>query len=208
MTEARTPTPIDGIAEAWVDALARLSPTTATYIGRTEYNGQYGDYSPTGAEAFADAEHSAPPVEVDGAPGEATLVCWLRESDAYEARFALVASSGDAPVGYAVATWGDVDGAAVLGIGPIAVTPTFQGRGVGAALVRELLRRATERGERVVVLQGDPDYYARFGFVPASHFGIAADPAWGAYFQACALGDEHDVPSGTYTYAEPFARLG
>ena len=79
---------------------------------------------------------------------------------------------------------------------------------MGAALVRELLRRATEGGERVVVLLGDPGYYARFGFVPASHFGIAADPAWGAYFQACALGDEADVPSGTYTYAEPFARLG
>lgn len=160
------------------------------------------------AEAFAAAEHSAPPVEADGAPGEATLVGWLRESDAYESRFALVASSGDAPVGYAVATWGDVDGVAALGIGPIAVTPTFQGRGVGAALVRELLRRATEGGERVVVLLGDPGYYARYGFVPASHFGIAADPAWGAYFQACALGDEAGVPSGTYSYAEPFARLG
>ena len=79
-----------------------------------------------------------------------------------------------------------------------------------AAALRGARRELTPAtaDERVVVLLGDPGYYARFGFVPASHFGIAADPAWGAYFQACALGDEADVPSGTYTYAEPFARLG
>ena len=111
-------------------------------------------------------------------------------------------------MGYAVATWGDLDGAPVLGIGPIAVAPTFQRSGVGSSLMRELLRRAVERGERVVVLLGDPAYYGRFGFVPASRFGIVADPAWAEYFQACALAAEADVPSGTYTYAEPFARLG
>lgn len=160
------------------------------------------------ADAFANAEHSAPPVEADGVPGEATLVGWLRDTDAYESEFALVASDEGATVGYAVATWGDLDGAPVLGTGPIAVAPTFQGREVGSSLMRELLRRATERSERVVVLLRDPAYYSRFGFVPASRFGIVADPAWGEYFQACALGVESDVPSGTYTYAEPLARLG
>lgn len=57
MTDAqRTPTPIDTIAEAWVDTLAERIPTLATYIGRDEYNGRFGDYSPEGAEALtADA---------------------------------------------------------------------------------------------------------------------------------------------------------
>ena len=48
--ETRTPTPIDRIADAWVDTLAELEPTLATYIGRSEYNDRFGDYSPAGQE--------------------------------------------------------------------------------------------------------------------------------------------------------------
>lgn len=177
------------------------------------------------AEAFAAAEHSAPPVEDDGVPGEASLVGWLRDSDAYDPRFALVACDGDDVVGFAMATWGDLDSTPVLGVGPVAVAPEAQGRGVGSALMRELLARASVCGERVAVLLGDPAYYERFGFVPAGTLGIEADPAWGDYFQACPLGPAHrggvgptagvtmDAteyagPHGTFTYPEPFSRLG
>jgi uncharacterized protein (DUF885 family) len=56
MTDAsRTPTPIDAIADAWVDTLAEISPTTATYIGRSEYNDRFGDYSPEGQSRVIDA---------------------------------------------------------------------------------------------------------------------------------------------------------
>lgn len=55
MTDAqRTPTPIDTIADAWVDTLAERVPTLATYIGRTEFNDRFGDYSPEGANELAD----------------------------------------------------------------------------------------------------------------------------------------------------------
>ena len=37
-TPERTPTPIDTIAEAWVDTVADLDPIVATYIGRFEHN--------------------------------------------------------------------------------------------------------------------------------------------------------------------------
>jgi uncharacterized protein (DUF885 family) len=47
---ARTPTPIDQIAEEWVDTLVDLDPTVGTYIGRTENDGRFGDYSPAGHE--------------------------------------------------------------------------------------------------------------------------------------------------------------
>lgn len=54
MTDAqRTPTPIDTIAERWVDTLAELSPGLATYIGRAEHNGRLDDYSPEGSERLA-----------------------------------------------------------------------------------------------------------------------------------------------------------
>lgn len=168
------------------------------------------------ASAFTGAEHSAPSVEADGAPGEATLVGWLRASSAYDPRFALVACDDDVVVGHVMATWGDVDGAPVLGIGPIAVEPQRQGGGIGAALMERLLDAVREARQSVVVLLGDPGYYARFGFVPASRVGIVAEPEWGDYFQACVLGvgdaeavvAEYDGPRGRYTYAEPFARLG
>ena len=51
----RETTPIDGIADAWVDTVARLSPAIATYIGRFEHNDRLGDYSPSGTAALADA---------------------------------------------------------------------------------------------------------------------------------------------------------
>ena len=56
MTDAtRTPTPIDTIADAWVDTLAEQFPTLATYIGRSEYNDRYGDYSPEGMDRYVAA---------------------------------------------------------------------------------------------------------------------------------------------------------
>jgi uncharacterized protein (DUF885 family) len=59
MTDStRTPTPIDTIADAWVDSLAELEPVVATYIGRTEYNDRFGDLSPAGHEKLADAARS------------------------------------------------------------------------------------------------------------------------------------------------------
>ena len=54
MTEPRTPTEIDKIAETWVDTLAELEPTIATYIGRSEYNDRFGDYSPAGTERLVE----------------------------------------------------------------------------------------------------------------------------------------------------------
>ncbi|WP_288120504.1 DUF885 family protein, partial [Microbacterium sp. 69-7] len=56
MTDSpRTPTPIDAIAEAWVDTSAELSPGLATYIGRFEHNGRLDDLSPAGTAARIDA---------------------------------------------------------------------------------------------------------------------------------------------------------
>lgn len=55
MTHEREFTPIDRIAERWVDTLVELDPITGTYIGREGSNGLLGDFSPAGAEAEAGA---------------------------------------------------------------------------------------------------------------------------------------------------------
>jgi uncharacterized protein (DUF885 family) len=60
MTDAqRNPTPIDTIADAWVDTAAELSPGLATYIGRFEYNDRLDDLSPEGAQRGYDAAKAA-----------------------------------------------------------------------------------------------------------------------------------------------------
>ncbi|NYD66247.1 DUF885 domain-containing protein [Agromyces atrinae] len=51
-TEKREPTPVDTIAEEWVDTLVELSPVLGTYIGRTAGDGAFGDYSPAGQERY------------------------------------------------------------------------------------------------------------------------------------------------------------
>lgn len=51
-------------------------------------------------------------------------------------------------------------------LGPLAIEPARQGRGVGRALVFHSLDVAAQAGHRLVFLVGDPAYYERFGFDP------------------------------------------
>lgn len=51
-----------------------------------------------------------------------------------------------------------------VALGPVAVAPDDQKRGIGGALVREGLERCRAGGERVVLVLGHPGYYPRFGF--------------------------------------------
>lgn len=64
--------------------------------------------------------------------------------------------------------------AKVLALAPVSVYPAYQKRGIGSALIRRGLAIADERGESLVVVLGHPEYYPRFGFVPASSLGIAS----------------------------------
>ncbi|MBB5518068.1 GNAT family N-acetyltransferase [Amphiplicatus metriothermophilus] len=59
-----------------------------------------------------------------------------------------------------------------LGLAPLAVAPAHQRRGIGAALVETGLEICRARGASLVVVLGEPAYYARFGFVPASRLNM------------------------------------
>lgn len=160
------------------------------------------------AAAFSGVEHSAPPIEPDGAPGEATLVGWLREDPGWIPELSLIAEVDGEIVGHVVATRGALASRPALGLGPVSVSPARQRDGVGSALMHAILGAADAMGEPVVVLLGSPAYYGRFGFVPASSLGIEApDPAWGDYFQARPLAAYDPSVRGTFAYAAPFDRL-
>ena len=139
---------------------------------------------------------------------EGRLVDELREDTGFLPHLSLVATDGDFVLGHVIATrgWLEPLGHPVLGLGPLGVRPENQRAGVGTVLVHALLAVAEATDERLVALLGSPDYYRRFGFVPATELGITApDPEWGAHFQARHL----TGPSvgGTFRYAEPFNRL-
>ena len=76
----------------------------------------------------------------------------------------------------------------VLTLGPAAVRPDLQGRGIGSEMIRNTLERAGKFG-LAVVLYGNPEYYRRFGFRPGADFGItdAAGEKCPA-LQVCPLG--------------------
>ncbi len=59
-----------------------------------------------------------------------------------------------------------------LFMGPVAVAPEYQGRAVGSRLVEHALRRARDLRYGTVFVLGHPAYYSRFGFKPASLWGI------------------------------------
>jgi putative acetyltransferase len=73
----------------------------------------------------------------------------------------------------------------ILVLSPLGVAPVVQNRGIGEALTRASLAIADRRAEPLMVVQGHPTYYPRFGFVrgrtigilPPEHLG-AIDKAW------------------------------
>ena len=71
-------------------------------------------------------------------------------------------------------------------LAPLAIAPGWQGRGIGASLVREGLARCRERRIDAVVVLGDPAYYGRFGFRADTARGVLS-PWSGPYLQAIEL---------------------
>ena len=71
-------------------------------------------------------------------------------------------------VGHGIFTLCGVEGSDVKAalLGPLAVSPDWQRRGIGSAIVRAGIERLAEREVTLVFVLGDPVYYRRFGFRP------------------------------------------
>jgi len=109
-----------------------------------------------------------------GQPQEGLLVDALRMNGGV--MLSLVAEQDGLVVGhilYSPATI-DTEGRRVAGasLGPMAVLPTYQRRGVGGQLIEAGTRWLKRRGCPFVIVLGHPGYYPRFGFIPASVYGI------------------------------------
>jgi putative acetyltransferase len=138
---------------------------------------------------------------------EADLVDALRASDAWIEGLSIVTEDNEGTVvGHALLTRCQVGGTPALALAPCAVLPSVQRRGAGSAAIRAALATASTMGEKLVLVLGHPGYYPRFGFTPASTFGIrpsfeAPDEA----MMALPLDPDVEIPRGTITYPAPFA---
>ena len=59
-----------------------------------------------------------------------------------------------------------------IALAPMAVLPEYQRKGIGSQMVRAGLEECRRLGYEIAVLVGHPDYYPRFGFIPAKPAGI------------------------------------
>lgn len=91
----------------------------------------------------------------------------------------------------------------MLTFGPVAVKPSFQKQGIGEFLIRTTMDNAAKLGYPCLVITGNPQYYAKYGFAPSSDFGIrycGMDESDAAPFFMCKRLDEKaEIPSGVYS---------
>lgn len=116
----------------------------------------------------------------------------LRDAVAADPRLGLVARGADGALLATIRFWPiDVVRAGrarpALLLGPLAVEPALKGCGIGKALLRAGLDAAARDGHALILLVGDPAYYAPFGFVAAAPLGFAMAGEVGERLQALAL---------------------
>ncbi len=63
-------------------------------------------------------------------------------------------------------------------VGPVAVSPTHQNKGLGHILMHRTLDAAALHGNPVMVMIGDPEYYERFGFFAGPGKGWQLPGPW------------------------------
>ena len=101
----------------------------------------------------------------------------LRKIPAFVKELDLVACDNDKVVGNIVYSKARVTDELkrefiVLCLGPVAVFPSHQKKGIGSSLIERSLDKARLLGYKAVILFGDPGYYHRFGFKNAKEYGI------------------------------------
>lgn len=106
-------------------------------------------------------------------PAEADLILALRQ--VARPLVSLVAEADGTIVGHIMFTPVALSGhpdRRMMGLGPMAVAPAHQRRGIGSELVRAGLERCRQLGYGAVAVLGHAAYYPRFGFTPSSGFKI------------------------------------
>lgn len=142
---------------------------------------------------------------------EADLVDQLRESG--KATISLVADEDGEILGHILFSPVQIDppslGWKALGLAPVGVIPERQRQKIGKALIWQGLERCKLSGATVVVVLGNPQYYAQFGFKRAKDFGLGNEYQVEDEFMVVEL-----IPGilegveGMVRYADEFSQVG
>ena len=112
-----------------------------------------------------------------GQDQEAMIVDRLRDN--CKSILSLVAVAENQIVGHILFSPAVVEGESekLLGTGlaPVAVLPEYQRQGIGTELVQTGVARIKQGGCPYIIVLGYPEYYSRFGFEPASRYGISSE---------------------------------
>ena len=148
-------------------------------------------------QAFASAEHS------DG--NEQDLVVALRNSDSFIPELSLVAVKEDKIVGYILFTKIKIENHEEIALAPLAVLPEYQKQGIGSMLIEQGHKIAKKLGYHYSIVLGSENYYPKFGYIPATQYGIQApfDVA-NENFMAIELNDTDIKITGVVQYAKEF----
>ena len=134
-------------------------------------------------------------------PTEHLIIKGLREAGALS--LSLVAELDGKIVGHVAFSKVTINGEDQnwYGLGPISVQPDLQKQGIGSKLIQAGLAQLRAMGAQGCVLEGDPNYYNRFGFksYPNLIYEIAPAPQ---YFMAHPFYDA--VPQGKVEYHPAF----
>ena len=107
---------------------------------------------------------------------EGKLVEKLRKSPNFIDKLSLVAELNGQVIGHILFTPIRIENGQEkfesLILAPVSVLPEFQKIGIGSQLIRTGHQKAFELGFHSVILIGHPEYYPRFGYKPASKWGI------------------------------------
>lgn len=92
-----------------------------------------------------------------------------------------------------------------MSLAPVSVLPAEQRHGLGQGMIRNGIARLGAAGEALILVLGNPQYYARFGF---DAFAATAyrTPYDGPHMQVLCLSDDAPV-RGEVRYAPAFASL-
>lgn len=144
---------------------------------------------------------------------EHELVRELRDTSNFIKELSLVATAEDEIVGHIMMTEGNIkDGFfeyKTLTLAPLSVDPRFQERGVGTTLVKEALDKGKSMGYNSVIVLGEPEFYNRFGFDYAAHFGIYSpfDVPQEYYLVKELVENGLTGKTGIVQYADPFYNI-